>query len=772
MVVKVVINVSSSNVDQEYTYLLPKELETTTKVGARVIVGFGSSNRLVMGYIVDICPDTTYGGSLKEIEQVLDYEPLISAAQIELAKKIRDDTICPLVRIFNLMLPNALIVKTSKYLTLINYQAVDERIARLFSNSDTILYTKTLWPLDSTIAKEVKHNNILVSYEAKPKTKVKTVNKYLINSVFTYANRNTLRSEKQREFLHNIENEIAMTAMELSEKYEIHEGMIQSLWKKGFLDKIEEPVSRIVVRDIPIHKKIRETKNQNITKVLENVESIEKPLLYIPKDEDEQFETIYQVINKYQKNNQNVVVIVPEILTSYRVSHLIRKRTGLSVGLINSKLPMGELLDEFYAIKENKYTIFVTTSIGALFPYQNVGAFILLNVESDNYYPDQSPRYNLKQVMIEYGKSIQAKTILISFIPSILDYTYGLQNYYEIIENINEKNIDIEVVDFKKELRSGNNSPLSHALHQAIMEDVKNKKLTMMIVNNKSYSSYVQCRSCGNTIVCPKCQLSLQYNKKNNVLICPSCSYRVPFHAECEICHGNDFKMGGIGMEKVEEIIRKEYPHLHVKILKESSYDEYYQTMSEIDEGELNILITSSMLFSSLDTDSLGTVALLNLDSVAKAATYDANERAYALLVQAKMKIISLEKGKLIVQTYNPEDAYLKDFLINDYHGFLKHELEIRRILKNEPFYYINRIIVKGKYETIFKEANDIKKNLQNMLGNHIFVIGPTYNYQYQGVQIMIKHRLNDIGRFYKIIYEKYQTTSTTVIVDRYPKYI
>lgn len=772
MVVKVVINVSSSNVDQEYTYLLPKELESTTKIGSRVIVHFGQSNRLVMGYILDICEEADYDGTLKEIEEVLDYEPLISNAQIELAKQIRDDAICPLVRILNLMLPNALVIKTSKYLTLVNYQAIDEKLIYLFSKSATILYTKSLWPLDSKIAKEVKNKNIIVSYEAKPTTKVKMVSKYLIHPIITSKDINDLKSERQIEFLHRIQNEVAMTALELSEKYDVSESIIQGLYKKGFLDKVEEPVSRIIVRDIPINKRIRETKNQNISKILKSLETTEKPILYIPKDESEQFESIYQMINMYQKKNQTIVIVVPEILSSYRISNLIRKKTGLSVGVINSSLSSGELLDEFYAIRENQYTVFVTTPNGALFPYQNVGVFILLNVESDNYYNDQSPRYNLKKVMIEYGKCIGARAVLISFIPSIMDYTYGLQNHYEIIENTNEENINIEVVDLKKELRSGNNNPISHSLHTAILKDAQEKKITMMIVNNKVYSTYVQCRNCGNTIVCPRCKISLQYNKKNNVLICPSCSYRISFNNECEICHGSEFKMGGVGMEQVQEILNREYPSLKIKIFKESSYNEYYQTMSEIEEGELNIIITSSVLSNNIDTDTLGTIAILNLDSVSKTAMYDANERAYSMLAQAKMRISHLERSKMIIQTYNPEDDFLKDFLTTDYHGFLKNELSMRKILKNEPFYYINRIIVKGKYETIFKEANSIKKSLQDMLGSQVFVIGPTYNYQYQGVQIIIKHRLNDIGKFYKKIYEIYQTTSITILVDRYPKYI
>lgn len=772
MVVKIVINVSSSNVDQEYTYLLPKALETTAKIGSRVVVSFGKANRLVMGYILDICEESKYQGELKEIEEILDYEPLISPNQIALAKQIRDETICPLVRILNLMIPSGLVLKTSKYLTITNYHAIDEKLAVLFEKSETILYTKTLWPYDSKIAKEVKNHNITISYEAKPKIRVKTISKYVLNPTFAYQYRNELRSIRQIEFLENIQDEVAMTAFDLSEKYEISEGIIQTLSKKGYLQKIEEPVSRIVVRDIPITKRIRETKNQNVAHVLTALQTSEKPLLYLPKDESEQLETIYQIINTNQKNNQNVVIVVPEILSSYRISNIIRKKTGLSVGVLNSTLASGEILDEFNAIKEDKYRVIVTTSSGALFPYQNVGTFILMNVESDNYYNDQSPRYNLKQVMVNYAMMLMAKIILMTFVPSIIDYSYGLKNYYQIIESENNNQLNVEVVDLKEELRKGNNTPISRSLEKAFTENAKNQNLTMLIVNNKSYSSYVMCRSCGNTFVCPKCKISLQYNKKNNVLICPSCSNKIPFTNECDKCHSRDLKMGGFGMEQVAEVIKERYPNLRTKILRESSYEEYYNVMAQIEEKEIDVIITSSILSTNVDSDSIATIAIINLDSVAKSATIDANERAYAMLVQAKQRLNKKETAKMIVQTYNPDDTVLNDFLSTDYHGFLKKELSIRKVLKNEPFYYMNRIIVKGKYETMFKEANSIKKHLQDLLGNNVFVIGPTYNYQYQGVQIIIKHRLNDISRFYKEIYEKYQTTSTTIIVDRYPKYM
>ena len=154
-------------------------------------------------------------------------------------------------------------------------------------------------------------------------------------------------------------------------------------------------------------------------------------------------------------------------------------------------------------------------------------------------------------------------------------------------------------------------------------------------------------------------------------------------------------------------------------------------------------------------------------------ASFDASEKAYQMLVQLRNRLSQDVASHLIIQTYNSEkDDFLIDFLTSDYHGFVKNELLTRKVLRNEPYYYINRIIVKAKYEEMFKEANQIKIYLQQQLGNQIFVLGPTYNYQFQGVQIIMKHRINEISAVYKKIYEKYQSTSTTIIVDKYPKYI
>lgn len=773
MIANVIVNVPSSNTDQIYDYMLPEEFETFAKVGSRVKVAFGQADRQVMGYILKLSAETTYQNELKNIIEVIDYEPVLTKEQIELAKFIRDDAVCPLIRILNMMVPEALRLKSKKYLTVKNYKEIDAKLIDLFQNSETIEYTSSLKSFDSAIAREVKKGNILVSYDAVQQTGEKLVTKYLLNPTFTYKNFNLLRSERQRNFLEDIQNEVALTKDELIEKYEVSMSIITNLTSKGYLSKVQEKVSRVKVRDIPVSKRIRTTLDNTVENLLNKIEDYSKPILYIPKDEYQMIESIIQIINQFQKENKNVVIFTPEILTSYNIENIIRKETGLSVALINSTLSSGEILDYYNEIKDDQYRVIVTTSKGILFPFKNIGAYILLDSESDNYYSDQSPRYDLHKV-IEYNASlINAKVIRTSLVPDIIEYTYGLKDYLEIVEDFNnKKDKSIEVVDLKKELQVANNSSISLRLIRLLQINKAKNKTSLLILNNKSYSSYVMCRTCGNIIKCPRCSTSLQYNKKNEQLICPACSYRTPYNKMCPTCNSSELKLGGVGIEQVEEELKEYLPNLNIVTLLTSNYDTYYSIMNDYEEGTIDILITTDLLSRSIDTKNIGLVGIINLDATSKQADYSATERAYAMLVHGYNKLSNNEDSTMVIQTYNPEDQFLKDFISTDYRGFIKNEIVARKILKNEPFYYVNKIYVKGKYEEVFKAAQSVKQYLQDYYQNNVFILGPTYNYQQQAVQLIIKHKINDISTVYKKIYENYQSTTISIIVDKYPKYI
>lgn len=772
VIAKVVVNIPSSNTDQFYDYILPNEFISFAKVGSRVKVPYGVANREIMGFIMELNDNSSYIGDMKEIAEVVDYEPVINEELIDVAKFIKEDAVCPLIRILNLMIPDALRMKTKKYLTILNYKEVDARLVDIFSEKELVEYTSELKKIDNIIAKEVEKGHIKVTYEAKQIIKDKITTKYVLNKKFTYQNFKDLKRLSQKEFLESLYNEIPLTKEELIEKYDVSQYMIVSLYKKGYLDKVEEKVSRIRIRNISSQKRIRISENNIVNELLSKLDNYEKPLLYVPKNESQQLEAILQLINYNQKDGKNTVIIAPEILTSYNIENSIRKLTGLSVALINSDLSSGELLDYYNEIKNDMYSVIVTTSKGALYPYHNIGSYILLDSESDNYYNDQSPRYDLHKVMEHRANLSSSKVIRISLVPMVLEYTYALKGYLDIVEDFEKKNIvNAEIVDLKKQLQMGNNSSLSDKLIREIKLTKARNEKSILIVNNKGYSSYVMCRTCGKIIKCSRCQISRQYNKKTGLLMCPACSNKIKYEKSCPSCRSNELKLGGIGIEQVCEDLSEMLPNVKVESLVSNNFDKYSMLIESLEDDNIDIVVTTENFTRNIISSRIGLVAIVNIDTISKMADYDATFRAYSALVHAGSKV-NTEDGKLLVQTYNPNDEYIKDYLVGDYHSFFKNEVLVRKILKNEPFYFVNRIVVKGKYEEMFKEAHNIKQKLFDHYGKAVFVVGPTYNYHYQAVQIIIKHKINQISEFYQEIYEKYQSSTLMVLIDKYPKYI
>ncbi len=773
MIARVIVNIPSSNVDQEFDYIVPTNAEEYTKVGSRVRVSFGQANREIMGFVLDIREETHHDGMLKEILEVVDYEPVISKEQLEIAKFIKEDAICPLIRILNLMIPDALKLKTTKYLEVLDYNKIDAELIDLFKGEKLIPYSLSMALYDTKILREVKKGNIKISYNAKSTVFDKMINKYVLDQNFTYLHFNELKNAKQKAFLEALHGETPLTIAELIEKYEISNYHINALYKKGFLKRIREKESRIRVRNIPINKKIRLIDDKIVNSVLEKIKVGEKPILFMPKDNFEQTKALLQIVNYYQKENKNVVIFTPEILTSYTIENVVRKNTGLSVALINSNLSEGEMLDYYNEIKNDSYSVIVTTSKGIFFPYQNVGAYILLDSDSDNYFNDQSPRYDLHKVVVEMAKLNNSSVAMFSFVPTLYDYTYGLKGYYDVIESdVSSPVKDVRLVDLKEDLRKGNNSPISLELLRQIRLAKAKGRSSLLILNNKSYSSYVMCRNCGTVVKCDRCGLSMQYNKKKEMLLCPACASKRPFDNMCPSCGNNNLKLGGFGIEQVEEDLKEKLPDFKTAILDTTNFELFSMINTDLDDGVLDVVITTDNYAKSIDVNNIGLVGIINIDSVSKVSSYDANERAYRMLVNAKNKISDIDDGILLVQSYSEIEQFMKDFLANDYHEFVKNEIVTRKILKNEPFYYINRIIVKGKYETMFKDADDIKKMLKEALDKEVFIMGPTYNYQYQGVQLIIKHRLSNISEIYANIYSQYQSSATMIIFDKYPKYI
>jgi primosomal protein N' (replication factor Y) len=495
-------------------------------------------------------------------------------------------------------------------------------------------------------------------------------------------------------------------------------------------------------------------------------------LLYIPSNKDEELEFLLRIINDNLNNKLNTLILCSDILQSYEISSKIKKLLKVKVACLNSNVSESLIYDYFHEL--DKFSVFVTTPAYSLWNYPNLKTIVMLDQESSNYRNDQSPRYDLNLVMLDLVNLYKTinnqdiKLVLHSLAPLLNTYKEAMLGHLKLISNKTDDVIKYEVVNLTTLSKEFKSTIVSPALYMKINEALKKKQKTILILNNKGYSTSVTCRSCGKTLKCLSCHVPLQYHKEKHELYCPVCYRKLQEVKLCPICKNNKLSYDGFGMEKLEEVVLSLFDNAKVKVLKESNFDSLEEIIDNFNQDELDILITSDTFSRSVDIKDLSVVGIINLDVVLNTPSYDANHLAYSMLQHAKKL---LNNGTLVIQTYDVKNIVLKNFILNDFDEYFYEELKVRQALKVEPLYEVNRILVKGDFKEVFITANNIKKTILNINPN-ISVIGPSYNYKEKKVQLIVKHKDPNIKKIYMHIYEMFQKKETMVIFDRYSKSI
>lgn len=776
----VIVNVSSSAVDQIFEYFVPLNMAPFISVGARVKVSFGNANRTVMGYVLALEEEKHFNGEVKEILELLDLVPVLTEFQLRLAYFMKKDCISLLSRVLNLMIPDAMKLKTSRYVEVINRMGLDARLItkNLFLSKDLILYSDISKEYVSLVKKEVEKGNLKFSYEAKDWNKEKTITKYIVDERVKESLSKSLTLRKLA-FLEEYKNSAYYnnaTRVELTSIFNVSDYLILSLVKNGVLKKKEEKVSRIKDRQISLEESISVLSTNSIKEahvLNENLKDIKKPYLYIPKSKEELDQILLLQFEEILKENKKLILLVPNIVLAYKYYSYFSRFDKVRTLCIHSALSVGELLDIYKEIQNDEYQVIVTTPKGIFYPYQNVGCYIMIDEESDNYYNDQSPRYDLHRVVHYMSYKQKARFIMTSYNPSVNTYFHALKGDYTILDESTKQQVEnIEVINMLDELRSGNATNLSKKLKNALLEVKAKGKQSLLIVNNKNYATYITCRSCGTTPKCPYCDITLNYNDRKNELICPQCGHHHAFLQKCESCGSDSLLFGGVGMQMFAKTLKTELPNYYAVMLDSHDYDSYSSIMGLFEDKYIDCIITSKTLAQGIPTDEIGLVGIINYDATVKSPAYDASSKAYELLSFSN-RIKNASNGKLMVQTTNIEEKTLTTFISGNYHDFIDNEIKTRKIMRNEPYYQVHRLIIQAKYEEMFICANSIKnaiKNYREEKQSEIFIIGPTYSKKYRGVVLILKHNDKDIDKLYQSIYDTYRGTDKLIIFDKYPR--
>ena len=690
MIVSVLVEISFNKSEKTFDYLVPKLLENEISLGKRVLVPFGKQK--LEGFIIDIKDNSEF--ELKEIISILDKEPILTNELLDLGKEIKNDILCNLISIYQTMLPKG-------------YKA---------KNKD----------------------NINIKYESYVKIIDKEKAKDFIN---------ISKAKKQIEILKDLlkkEEELKIKYNYSSLKSLIEKNLIKEIKKEIYRLKIDENITPIV------------NLNEEQQKALNKINDSDKDVILLHGITGSGKTEIYMHLIKEQLDKKKTaIVLVPEIsLTPQMISRFTKHFTNIAV--LHSGLSDSEKYDEYRKIKRKEVDIVIGARSAIFAPLENIGVIIIDEEQSQSYKQESNPKYNAIDVAIKRGKYHNAKVILGSATPTIETYARSDKGYYELVSlnkrANNAKLPIIDIVDMKYEIKKGNKI-FSEKLLNEIKDRLSKKEQIILFLNKRGYSSYQMCSNCGEVIKCPNCDITLTYHKNSDVNRCHYCGYAKKVSDICPYCNNKSLKNFGIGTEQIEEELNKLFDAkvIRMDIDTTTKKGAHEKIINSFMNHEYDILVGTQMIAKGLDFPLVTLVGVINADTILNIPDFRSNEHTYHLLSQVSGRAGRSDKeGKVIIQTYNPDNYAIKYSKYHNYIGFYKEEMKIRKQLKYPPYFFLALLkIGSNTYEKAKEESKKIYNYIDKNKSSDIIVLGPSVSTiskinKIYYFQIIIKYRNKD----------------------------
>lgn len=684
MIAEIVINRSAKKLNRTFDYGIPKELEELIMIGSTVLVPFGKSSTLEEGYVVGIKENSGY-----EVKEIVKIKHNLTENQIELAQWMAKRYFCNV--------------------------------------SDCIKQMLTPGTKNKKASNNIQDKLINVVYLKKD-----------IDETQFDIDMGKIKSEKQKKILQFLKENEGVTVPEIEMFTGGTRAIVKTLEKNGYVEIVEKKVERNPLAN----KDITKTENLKLTEEQQNAfnavseamksNNYEQFLLYGVTGSGKT-EVYLQLIGQALAQNKTAIVLVPEIsLTPQMIDGFIARFNKDEIAVLHSKLSIGERYDEWNKIKEGKAKIIIGARSAIFAPTENIGIIIIDEEHDSSYKSEAVPKYDAKEIAKKIAKENNCPLVLGSATPDLVTYYNALQDKITLLKLTkranNSKLPEAQVVDLKMELANGNRSMLSVALHDAIENNLKEKRQTILFLNRRGYSTFIMCRECGYTVKCKNCNISMTYHKSENKLKCHYCGYEENLVTVCPECQSTKIRYFGTGTQRLEQEINKIFPQASTirmdidTVTKKNSHEEILNTFKN--DG-IDILIGTQMVVKGHHFPNVTLVGVVAADSSLNIDDYRANERTFQLLTQVAGRAgrENLD-GKVIIQTYNPENFSIQCAKQQNYEMFYNTEIELRKQLKYPPFCDIILIGFNSLVEKeIIEVSNKVYEYLKNNLDGQEFMV-------------------------------------------------
>ena len=518
-----------------------------------------------------------------------------------------------------------------------------------------------------------------------------------------------------------------MAASDLIKAAAVSESVVRTLIKKGVVEEFDEQIRRdpLGTAELPEARDLKLTSAQEDAR-----QTIEagirrrhfSPILLHGVTGSGKTEVYIRAMQAALNANRGAMMLVPEIALTPILSRRLRAHFRDEIAIFHSSLSKGERFDEWARLRSGEARVVLGTRSAVFAPVKDLGVIVVDEEQDASFRQEESPFYHARDTAIVRAQRESAVVVLGSATPSLESFhnaQTGKYQYLQLPDRIaNRPLARAEVIDMR-EVFARHKKPAAFAdeLLSAIADTHARGEQTIILLNRRGYSSFILCRSCGESIECPNCDVTLTYHRGDSTLVCHYCNHRQGAPTECPVCASKYIYYVGEGTEQIEEILRRRFRGLRIGRIDrdtKSRRHEFEKTLLDFSKGEIDLLVGTQMLAKGHDFPNVTLVGVVSVDAGLALPDFRAAERTFQLITQVAGRAGRGDlPGRVLIQTYHPNHYALRYATAQDYRGFYDEEIRHRRNLGFPPFVALGLFLVRNKDAT---RARSIAQGLRNHL--------------------------------------------------------
>ena len=741
--VKVAVSAAPYSIDKPYSYLVPESLAAAAVPGVRVMVPFGRGNKESEGLILARVQEPKLPGS-KALRQILDPEPVLDKAGIDLALWMRGRYFCTVFEAVKTILPAGLWYGLREIWSL----AMEPEAAR-----SAAVGIPGAWQVLDLLEKQGGKADIRVLRDAlgdgaeKP---LKAMKKVEILTCETDAKRKIAdKSHRMVELAVNTEDAYALTepkrrsaparyevvnflatagrtpAAEVSYYTGASARTLKAMEKAGLIAFSEEEELRVPsLDDVEPGPEIvlNEEQQRAFEEILGRVQAAKPSVTLLHGVTGSGKTQVYlRLVQETLALGKTAMVLVPEIVLTPQMMRKFSSYFGSRVAMLHSSLKMTERYDQWKRIRRGEVDVVLGTRSALFAPLKNLGLIIMDEEQEGSYQSENVPRYDAREVAKYLCVREKAALVFGSATPTVETAWAAEQGSYQkalLRRRYNENALpEVLIADLRQEILNGNPGLISTPLRQELKKNLAAGEQSILFLNRRGSSRMLLCGECGYVPQCPRCSTAMTYHSANGRLMCHYCGHSEPAADTCPEC-GGWMKHVGVGTQKVEEELRELFPEAGIlRMDADTTAGGHEEILQTFERERVPILLGTQMVAKGLDFENVTLVGVLSADISLYVDNYRAAERTFSLLTQVVGRAGRGGKtGRAVIQTYTPGNDVIRCAARQDYDAFYESEIRMRRLRRYPPFADLFTVTVSGTEEgRVLRAAVSVRETLRQL---------------------------------------------------------